>query len=249
MKKIIACLTALLLCATLVIPAAAAEFTPSVNQKPAPDVVPTPDPDGDPAIGVILNGDGEIIDYVGEECLVITGISEAEDSDEIPEDAKELLLDVYDKLTSGEMTLPYDKYDPDMNPGNMVIRDLFDATFLCDEHPEMLDDEGVTMKLTFDIGVKPGVEVVVMTYINGQWEPVVKTVNNGDGTVTCTFEEICPIAFSVPVQADEPVTPPAQTGDDSGDQLIIWGAVALLSLAAIVVLTVISRRGAKKNDQ
>lgn len=249
MKKIIACLTVLLLCVSLVIPAAAAEFTPSVTQKPAPGVVTTPDPDGNPSFGVLLDDDGQIISYIYGGCLVITGISEVKDSDKIPEDAKKLLLEIYEKLTGGEMSLPYEQYDPDMNPGNMVIRDLFDATFLCDEHPEMLEDDGVSMKVTLDIGVKPDTEVVTMVYIDNQWKPVVSTVNNGDGTITCVLEELCPIAISVPVEEEEPGTPTPGTGDDSGNQLIIWGAVALVALAAIVVLVVVGLRGSKKNDR
>ena len=46
-----------------------------------------------------------------------------------------------------------------------------------------------------------------------EWTPVVKTVNNGDGTVTCTFEELGVIAFSVRTEEapeeSEPVQPPA----------------------------------------
>jgi hypothetical protein len=81
-----------------------------------------------------------------------------------------------------------------------------------------------------------------MTYKNNEWNPVVSTVNNGDGTVTCTFEHLCPVEFSVKT-ADEP---PVQTGDDSGKDLLLWGAVAAVALVAIVVLTVVTFRGSKK---
>ena len=50
MKKFIACLAVLMLCATMFLPvmAAEAEFTPSVTNKPAPTIVPVMDPDGNP---------------------------------------------------------------------------------------------------------------------------------------------------------------------------------------------------------
>lgn len=246
MKKMIAIFAVLMLCAAMVVPAAAAnnEFTPSVTNKPAPEIVPVEDPNGEPAIGVICNADGEIIDYVYDSCLVVTSVSEAKKSTEIPDASRQLLLDVYDKLTSGQMTIPYEKHDSKLNTGNMVIRDLFDATFICEEHPDMLEPVGVTFVIKFDIGVADDVDVYTMTYKNGQWDPVVSTVNNGDGTVTCTFEKLCPVEFSVKT-AEEP---PVQTGDDSGNDLLLWGCIAAVALVGIVVLSVVGIRSGKKSN-
>ena len=246
MKRIIAIIAVLMMCCAMFVPVAAAEneFTPSVTNKPAPEVVPVPDGDGEPAIGILYDDDGQIIGYVYEDCLVITPVSDANTSTEIPDASRETLLDVYNKLINGEMTLPYELVDPKLNPGNMVIRDLFDATFVCGDHPELLAQDGVTMKLTFDLNVKPGVDVVAMTYIDGKWVPVESIVNNGDGTVTCGFEEICPIAFAVKT-AEEP---PVQTGDDSGKDLALWGCIAAVALVGIVVLTVVGVRSGKKAD-
>lgn len=242
MKRFLAILVAAMLCVSFAVPvmAAEAEFTPSVTNKPAPEIVPVPDPDGEPAIGVIYNDEGQIIDYVYEGCLVVTPVSEAETSTEIPEASRALLLSVYGKLTSGEMTIPYEKHDSELNSGNMVIRDLFDATFVCADHPEMLEAEGVMLELTFDLGVKAGVDVYAMTYKNSEWNPIVSCENNGDGTVTCVFEKLCPVEFSVETAAE----PPVQTGD-TGD-LSLWGLVAVVALVAIVALTVIYRKDAKK---
>lgn len=243
MRKLIAVIAVLMLCATMILPVAAAgnEFTPSVTNKPAPEIVPVMDPDGNPAIAMLCDDDGQIIGYVYEECLIVTPVSEAKTSTEIPDHAEALLLEVYDKLTSGAMTIPYEKHDPKLNTGNMVIRDLFDATFLCTEHPELLEPEGVTLQITFDLKVAKDVEVYAMTYKNNEWNPIVSTVNNGDGTVTCTFEKLCPVEFSVQT-AEEP---PVQTGDDSGEDLLLWGAVAAVALVAIVALVVVGIRGKK----
>ena len=130
MKRILAVLVAAMLCVSLVVPALAAEtgFTPSVTNKPAPEIVPVPDDEGDPAIGVIYNDDGQIIGYVDEGCLIITPVSEAETSTKIPEASRTVLLDVYSKLLSGDMTIPYEKHDSKLNSGNMVIRDLFGSS-------------------------------------------------------------------------------------------------------------------------
>ena len=139
----------------------------------------------------------------------------------------------------GSMTIPYEKHDANLDSSKMVIRDLFDATFVCTECPAMLEPEGVVLEIVFDLNVAPGVNVYTMTYKNDQWDPIVSTVNNGDGTVTATFEKLCPVEFSVSTAT----TPPSVTGDRD---MSLWGILAVVSLAAIVVLTVVYRAGSKK---
>lgn len=241
MKRVIACVAVLTLLVSLFVPVMAAEekFTPSVANKPAPEIVPVTDPDGKPAIGVIRDEDGDIVSYVYEGCLVVTPIDGIEEATGIPADAKELLLQVYNKLKDGEMKLPYDKYDEGLESDDMVIRDLFDASWLCTDHPELLEEDGNVLEIKFDLGVKKGVDVYAMTYVDGEWNPIVKTVNNGDGTVTCTFDEICPIAFSV--RAED--STPEQTGDIFEYH---WLIIAGVALAAIVALTVVYVVDSKK---
>lgn len=239
MKRFFAIITVVMMCVSLMVPAMAAEvFTPSVTNKPAPEIVPIPDEDGNPHIGVILDEDGQIIKYVDEGCLVITAVSEVETSTEIPEASRVVLRDVYSKLTDGSMTIPYEKHDANLDSSKMAIRDLFDATFVCEDCPKLLEEEGVVLKLIFDLNVKPGVDVYTMTY-NDEWNPIVSTTNNGDGTITAIFEHLCPVEFSIGGTPDAP-----GTGDQGNVSL--WGFVALGSLAAIVVLTVIYQVGSKK---
>lgn len=232
MKKMICLLTVLTLTLALACPVFAANpFVPSISEKEEPDIVI----DDEGVAGVIRGEDGEIIDKVEGDCLVITPISKAETSTEIPEDAREELLYVYEELLSGDMTLPYE--EDGLDPENMVIRDLIDASWLCEEHPEMLEPEGVTIDLTFDIGVDADTKVYVYVYIDGVWTPV-PVVNNGDGTVTCTFEKICPIAFCVAAGTG---TPPAQTGDAFAAQMNLWLVLMVVSAAALVSVVVMRR--------
>lgn len=233
MKKIICLLTVLLLTITLACPAFAAEsFVPSISEKEEPDIVV----DDEGVAGVIRGEDGDILDKVEEGCLVITPISKAKTSTEIPEDAREELLYVYDELLNGDMTLPYEQ--DGLDPETMVIRDLIDASWLCEEHPAMLEPEGVTIDLTFDIGVSADTKVYVYVYIDGVWTPV-PVVNNGDGTVTCTFEKICPIAFCVSAGTG---TPPVQTGDAFASQMNMWMVLMVVSAAALVAAVVLRRK-------
>lgn len=231
MKRMFAIITVVMMCVSLMVPAMAAqEFMPSVTNKPAPEVL----------VARIVDEDGNIIKEVGGECLIITPVSEANTSTEIPAASKEVLLDVYGKLLDGSMTIPYEKHNKGLDSSKMVIRDLFDATFVCTECPEMLEPEGVVLEIVFDLNVAPGVEVYTMTYKNDQWDPIVSTVNNGDGTVTATFEKLCPVEFSINTDTN----PPSVTGDIN--PFSVWGLIALVSLAAIVVLTVVYVVGSKK---
>lgn len=243
MKRIICIVVAIVTCMALACPAFAAEgeFVPSIGYKPSPEIVPEKDPNGGDVVGIVKDSDGNVIDYVYGPCLLITPVSEAESSTMIPQDAKETLLDVYEALSTGMMALPYDKYNADINPNEMAIRDLFDASWLCTEHPAMVAPEGVTVTVTFDLGVDANETVYCMTYMNNAWDPIVSVKNNGDGTVTCVFEDFCPVAFAVRSK-----TPPSQTGDPIGQTMYIWVAVMIVSAAAVVVLLAVGRR---KNQQ
>ena len=150
-------------------------------------------------------------------------------------------MDVYDKLTNGKMTIPYEKHDADLDSSAMVIRDLFDVTFLCEDHPEMLAPKGVVFKIIFDLGVAADTDVYVQSYKNGEWNPIVDVVNNGDGTLTCTFEDFCPVEFSVETEAK----PPVQTGDLGN--MGMWILLAVVAVCGIAVLSVIYFKDAKKS--
>lgn len=230
MKKLICLLTVLALAMAFACPVFAAEaFVPSISDKKEPDIVP----DDEGVIGEIWKDD-EVIDKVEGGCLVITPISEAETSTEIPEDAREELLYVYKELLEGDMTLPYEQ--DGLDPETMVIRELIDASWLCEDHPAMLEPEGVTIDLTFDIGVDADTKVYVYVYIDGVWTAV-PVINNGDGTVTCTFEELCPIAFCVAAGTGKP---PVQTGDEFNPT--IWIVLLAVSAAALVGVVVLRRK-------
>ncbi len=235
MKRILSLAVVMALCISLMASFAyAEEFVPSIGDKDHPEIVPV----GGDVIGQIVSPDGSVISDVNTGCLVITPVSEAETSTDIPEEARDKLIDVYEQLSNGSMELPYDS---SVNPDDMVIRDLFDLSFLCEEHPEMLNNGG-TLKVTFDLGVSAGDTVVAMVYVNGQWTEV-KLTNNGDGTVTCYFTDVCPVVFSV----KQTETPP-QTGDFGGNDILMWSLIMAGSFAALVICVVIYRKKASKQN-
>ena len=241
MRKVICLVIALLLCMSLVLPAFAAEdgFVPSITYKPNPEIVPVEGADGEEYIGVIRDKDGNILDYVGHGCLKITPIAHVLDEEiEVSQVIEDLLLYVYDKLNDGSMKIPYDKHKAGLDAANMVIRDLFDARWVCEEHRDMIEQDGFVFELTFDLGVVANAQIFVMTYDEAtkEWNPIVKTVNNGDGTVTCTFEHLCAIEFSMPLAA---VTVPA---DDAQQANVLPWIIVLLTSVVAVVGVVISKK-------
>lgn len=246
MKRVISLLAILVLCFSLAVPALAEEFVPSITDKGSPEIVPVEDEDGNKAIAEILDENGNVIDYLYENCLVVTPVSKAKTSTLIPDDAEKMLLDVYDQLVAGTMNLPYEKFNANLDPNSMVIRDLFDVSWLCGEdsgyvdhpdHPTEVEPKGITVRITFNLGVSKNATVYTMSYKRGAWNPIVSTVNNGDGTVTCIFEDFCPVAMSV---GESYVTPPAQTGDNSN--ITLWIVLMAVSVVALGAVLVFSRR-------
>ena len=243
MKKFICLTLVLMLCVSLALPVFATQgaFVPSISEKDGPTLVPTTDETGKTIYGRIMK-DGKMIGYIEQDCLVITPVSQAETSTRIPADAKAMLLSVYEQLKSGSMKIPYEKFSASLNSSNMVIRELVDLSWLCQEHPEMLEPQGVTIELIFDLGVSADTDVYVMTYKKDEWNPIVKTTNNGDGTVTCEFEDFCPAVFSVRAGTG---TPPAQTGDNA--KLAVWIVLMSVAVVGVAAMFVLRRKSVQKN--
>lgn len=242
MRKFICAVLVLLLCMSVILPAAADEgFVPSITYKPEPELVNVVGPDGKEYVGVIKDANGEIISYVDHGCLLITPIAHVWDDEiVVPEDVERLLLFVYNSLSDGSMQIPYEKHGEELDPADMVIRDLFDARWGCTEHPKMLEPEGVVVEITFDLGVVAEAQIFVQTYDEAadQWDPIVKTVNNGDGTVTCTFEHLCAIEFSMLRAGAAPVTVQTETKP----AVLPWIILLILALVAVAAIIIVKSR-------
>lgn len=235
MKRLICISLILLLSVVLVCPVLAAEdtFVPSISYKDSPEIVV----EDDGVIGVLREEEGTFIDYIYEPCLLITPVSEANTSTLIPDAARQMLLFVYEGLNNGTMQIPTEKLDEKLEPDEVVIRDLFDATWLCEDHPEMVAPKGVVFDITFRVNVDADETVYVMTYKNDEWNPIVNVVNNGDGTITCTFEDLCPVAFIVGEDADA-----SETGVLPDASLVMWFIMLVVSAAGLVSVMAYRRK-------
>lgn len=234
MKKILCFVVAVLLMASVACPAFAAgqEFVPSIGYKDYPAIVVGEDD----IIGVIRDEEGNVIDYIHGDCLVVTPLAKVNESELIPEESRQKLLYVYQELSSGAMQLPAEKIREELKPSDLVIRELFDVSWLCEEHPLMVEPKGVVFELTFRTNIDKNAELHCMTYKNDQWGSIVNVQNNGDGTVTCTFEDLCPVAFIVEKDKLDP------TGDNAFAELAPWAILMVACAAALVCVVVLNRK-------
>jgi hypothetical protein len=205
----------------------------------APDFVPSITYKDGPAIDM-AEMDGEGV----EDCVVVTTIKQAKDkSTDISQEDRDLLLDVYEQLEEGTMTLPVEE-------DGYVIRELVDVSFeyedcrQIEEHghkDQHLKEEGVTLTVTFDLGVGTFEDVIILVYVDGEWVPVESVKNNGNGTVTAIFEDICPVAFVVKEKGNAQAP---TTGDAMGNQLMLVMGMMVLSAAGVVALLTAKARKA-----
>lgn len=205
-------------------PAMLADFVPSIDYKDGPGIM-------------LASFEGQGV----EECVVVTTIEQAKDkSTDVSQEDRDLLLEVYDKLKDGSMTLPLE--------GEYVIRDLVDVSFEYEDcrqieahghKDENLAKEGVTLTVTFDMGIGANEDLLVLVYVDGEWVLVKDVKNNGNGTVTCVFEDVCPVAFVY--EGDSPDKLPT-TGDAAGMYLMLAMGVMAMSAVGIFALVVSKAR-------
>ena len=245
MRKLICLVTVLLLCMSFALSAFATEggFVPSITYKPEPEIQPVVGENGEEYIGVLRNAEGEIVGTLEESCLIVTPIAHVWDPNEaVPKEIEELLLFVYEGLSDGKVELPYSAFAANLDAANMVIRDLFDVRLNCEECEAALAIEGVTLELTFDLGIVADVQVYVASFDEetGKWEAIVSAVNNGDGTVTCTFEHLCAVSVAMPLAtASAPVVEAT-----SNSNVTPWIIVLVAAVAAVAGVVIV--KGKKK---
>lgn len=158
------------------------QFAPSVTYKGGPEII-TAELEGQNVLS----------------CIVVTSIEQAKKkTTDIHQDERDELVEVYEKLLSGEMLLPIE--------GKHVIRELVDISFkynacrAVEAHghkDQVLKEEDVTLTMSLNLGVADDAKVLVMTLIDGVWSEIESVENKGNGIVTCVFEDLCPVAFAV----------------------------------------------------
>lgn len=235
MKKLISFLVSALLLTAMTIPAfAASHFTPSVEQKGAPEVT-----------GVTLvDANGNEVAGLTTDDLVITSHAK---SGEASEEIAKMLSDAYNQIASAttladlvpDIATALSSISSDLAVEDLVVRDLLDVSL--SESAAALLKDGNMITINFDLGLKPDdVLLVLHNYEGSQWEVIpqdrVKIAENG--VVSVSFDSLSPVAFVVDgsnVSVDSSVTSP-QTGETHTPWMLIGSVV--FGVAAITFLTV-----------
>lgn len=194
MKKVLCIVLAMLICASLVFTAFAAEgvFTPSVTAKPAPEVVT----DGGTPVIEVVNDKDELVATFEPVHVVVTPVSEA-GKETVDEEVSKALTETYEKLSAPETKLSeampaLAEIVKDFDINELVVKDLFHIA-VSEELAKALE-AGQFLQLTLDAKIAPDQFVVVMVYVDGEWISVDFVVNE-DGTITCTMDVVGVVAI------------------------------------------------------
>lgn len=253
-KKIITMLLAVTLVMAMSIPAMAAEFTPSVENKPAPEVVTQTDSNGNECVAIIYDADGNEIVGVPEGYLIVTPVA----ASEMPSaEIKENLEAAYEQLQSvssltelsSDLEVVIKEVSLDLAIDDLVIRDLFDVTVL-GTYAEYLSQEGNYISIRFKLSVDADSLAAVLHNIEGTtWETVSndRITRNKDYTADVVFYELSPVAFlfdagKLSVDPNAPDSP--QTGEPESNTMA-W-VVAGVVIVAAVAYGVVKKRSSQK---
>lgn len=253
MKKFTAILAAVLAAACMASPVWAADFTPSIQGKEAPGVETVQTQSGEEAVAIIRDETGNEVQGVAADGLIITPVAE---TDNASAEIRESLLSAYEQIQAAdslEAVAPdigtvLVELTSELTVDDLVVRDLFDVTLGDEEHA--LLEGGNTIDLRFQLGIGAEDLVLCLHNLGGEeWEVIdpSRVVNNGDGTVTVTFDSLSPVAFVVQKtdaagsDAESSGTVPTQTGVDNSTDPLLWaglGIAVVIAGGAAVLLKV-----------
>lgn len=210
MKHIRTACIALALCLLCALPAFAVNFTPSVESKPAPELVLLTDAQGNLVTAIITDKNGNQIPLPPGVELVVTATSGKEDA--LDPEIRALLQRAEDQITRadhlGQLTPQLEealtaRQEADQSfegvaVENLVARDLFDVSFVRDGAAvaNLLEDgQTVTFALKTDL-TEADLSFMLHNYSDDLWE-VVQDVTVRDGVMTVTLGSLSPMAIAV----------------------------------------------------
>lgn len=234
MKKRMIPIMLAVLALTMTIPALAANFTPSVEGKEAPDVVPVFGESGNEVAAMIYDGQGAVVSEIPQGYLIVTPVSQAAGAEEPIAAALQNAYSQINGVTSldeltDELAPALQDLSDEVAVEDLVVRDLFDVT-LAGHYAAYLDTEGNSVTVRFDLSLDPDTLLLVLhNYSGEQWEVISndQVTRHENGDVSVTFHSLSPVAFvvdgaQITVNPDDPTSP--QTGE-SLPGLMIAGAM------------------------
>ena len=249
MKKFLVLLMVLTIILSTAAAVFAAEFVPSVSFMSYPWLLTLDeDENGNKIIGYVEDAEGNVVSTEYHGCILITPVLDAKKGESyLSKEAEKLLVDTYETLTAEDAKLSV--LIPELNDiakealgaeataDDLVIRELFDITAVCEDLIKHLEVEGNTITLTFKIVVPQEAYFNIMTLNDGKWELVEDVKNNLDGTVSIKFSQFCPVLFVTGLPLDS--VAPAQ---NFGLYWLIGLCAVILVLSVVVFYLLRSKR-------
>ncbi len=249
-KRIIGLLLAGILALSVSAPALAVEFTPSVENKEAPEIVMQTDSTGAECVAIIRDADGKELIGVPAGDLIVTPLSSA---DEAAAATKEALNSANAQLQSvsnlselsSDLETVIKENSADLKVEDLVVRDLFDVS-VTGKYAEYLNRDGASITIRFKLLADADSLAAVLHNVEGTtWETVSndRIKRNDDYTADVTLFSLSPIAFLfdagvLHVDPNAPDSP--QTGEPVS--YAAWFAVGGVIVLAAAVCMVVKKR-------
>ena len=203
MKKMIHLIAVLLAVATLTLSVSAVAFTPSVEQKGAPTVSEQQTEDGKSVVAIVKDSEGKEIAGVYADQILITSVAGIQEAPEEVQADLEAACNSIAESENLETAAPalkeaLEKNESALTTSDLVVRDLIHIAV--DEEVNKALEDGTSITLKFDLGIKPEEFLMVMVFVDGEW--IVIDAENieilEDGLVSVTFPgAIGSVAFVV----------------------------------------------------
>ncbi len=241
LKKLSSILLAVALVMTMSVTAFAATFTPSVVNKPAPQVVPQTDSSGNQCAAIIYDAAGREVASIPLGALTVTPVSSTSaPSSEILEKlqaAYQQLLSTRNLANlSSDLENVIREVSSDLTVDDLVVRDLFDVT-ISGAYADYLSREGYSISIRFNLSTDPDFLAAVLHNTGGTtWETIhnSRITRNADNTVDIVFYSLSPVAFlfdagQLGIDPNGPDSP--QTGEPS--YTMVWIAAGVILTLAL----------------
>lgn len=173
-------------------------------------------------------------------CVAVLKVTSYIDRSELSDEAKAELEAAYNSIISNSDALAALAKLKNIPLNRLAVSELFDVSYTETENHDEHGSFTITVKATKSLENFVG----LLHFHNGAWEIVDNATVNGD-ELTFTVSDLSPFAIVVDTGAE--MDQPSGSGDSSpqtGDNtsLWLWGSVAAVSLIAVVVLAIKSKK-------
>lgn len=253
MKKVLSLMLTVIMLLSLTIPALAVAYTPSVEHKDGPEIVP------DTPVVIDENGEEQPLDELVE--LVITPISQIDNAMLVEIQSSLNRADRQVRMVSnvGNLTPQMevalqklkDSTDDPLIKGlkieDLVVCDLFDVSLVRNRSEVEYLAEGQMICFSLQTSLRPGDVFFLLYNPQGtEWEVVESCALDEDGILFVMLSGLGPLAIVVDTYHDAPVIGPtspqtgysdgtlgaAETGSVSAALYMLCGATVLLTFCA-----------------